>query len=258
MQDELLSMDRGAARLLVLNRSAERNALTPALARRLTAELDLVEESPETRAVLLTGQAGHFCAGIDLDWFAGIDDGAPLVAVQREVREFQDMILAIVRCPVPVVALVAGEAGGMGFDLALACDLRVTEPAARFRASTARLGLVPDGGSTFTLARLVGVGQAMRLLMTGEELDGAAAARLGVAEALVEPGGLEAHADRLVAQLAEIPAATVRATKRLCRAAELGVLEQVLAMEGAAQLQGLKDPEFRRRLHAALGQLAGT
>ena len=155
------------------------------------------------------------------------------------------------RCPLPVIAVIQGTAAGFGLDLALACDLRIAEPGATFTSAFARMGLVPDGGSTFTLPRLVGLGHALRLLMAGETVSAArACARPGGRSERTTPT-LEAAvtADGGKRSPRRAPA-SVRAIKRLVRADELGALEQALATEGAAQIQALQSPEFHRRLEA--------
>jgi enoyl-CoA hydratase/carnithine racemase len=166
------------------------------------------------------------------------------------LSDFQSAVLAVVRCPIPVVAMLQGTVAGFGLDLALACDLRVAGSSASFTSAFARMGLVPDGGSTFTLPRLSGVGQAMLFLMAGETLDGARARLVGLVDHMVEDEALDGEVGRITKGLASAAPGSLRAIKRLVRAAELGALEQALAAEGAAQLQALQGDEFRRRLEA--------
>jgi enoyl-CoA hydratase/carnithine racemase len=151
---------------------------------------------------------------------------------------------------VPVLAVVEGTAAGFGLDLALACDLRLAARDASFTSAFARMGLVPDGGSTFTLPRLVGIGPALRLLLAGETIDASRASAIGLVDEVVDPAHIEAEVSTLATRLTAGATASVRAIKRLVRTQEVGALEQVLAMEGAAQLQALQGPEFRRRLAA--------
>ncbi|MBA3344759.1 MAG: enoyl-CoA hydratase/isomerase family protein, partial [Gemmatimonadales bacterium] len=155
-----------------------------------------------------------------------------------------------------VVAVIQGTAAGFGLDLALACDLRLATANATFTSAFARMGLVPDGGSTFTLARLVGVGRALRILTAGESLDAARAQAIGLVDDVVDDAAIETEVAQLLAALAGGAASSIRAIKRLVRAPELGALEQALAAEGAAQLQALQGPEFHRRLQAFAARLA--
>lgn len=256
MPEELLSEAGGAVHRLTLNRPARRNALTPTLARAVAEELDRVEESGQAELVVLRGAGGHFCAGLDLHWLRGLGESPSVVELQRGLGDFQSAVLAIVRCPVPVLAVVEGTAAGFGLDLALACDLRLAGPDAAFTSAFARMGLVPDGGSTFTLPRLVGIGPALRLLLAGETIDAARAQAIGLVDEVVPVGSLEQEIAALAQRLTAGATSSVRAIKRLVRAQEIGALEQVLSSEGAAQLQALQGPEFRRRLEAFAARLA--
>jgi len=250
MSEELLSQEEGQVHRLTLNRPSRRNALTPELAAALAQELDLVEERGVAQVVVLGGAGGHFCAGLDLHWLRSLGGvpGAP--QLQRGLAAFQSAVLAIVRCQLPVIAEIRGSAAGFGLDLALACDMRFAESGATLTSAFSRMGLVPDGGSTFTLPRLTGLGHALRFLMAGESIDARRAHAIGLVDDLVDDDRLETEVERLAAGLASAAPASLRAIKRLVRAQELGGLEQALAAEGAAQLQALQTPEFRRRLEA--------
>jgi 2-(1,2-epoxy-1,2-dihydrophenyl)acetyl-CoA isomerase len=139
---------------------------------------------------------------------------------------------------------------GFGFDLSLACDMRLAGSSATFTSAFARMGLVPDGGSTFTLPRLVGVGRALRVLMTDQALDASSALSIGLVVVVIEDGELEAGVARIVGAIVAAAGPSIRAIKRLSRAQEVGALEQALSTEGAAQLQALQTPDFRARLQA--------
>jgi 2-(1,2-epoxy-1,2-dihydrophenyl)acetyl-CoA isomerase len=247
---ELVSESEGPIHRLTLNLPARRNALTPAIARGLAKEVEQVEECGQARVILLSGAGGHFSAGLDLHWLRSLGDTPPITDLQHGLADFQSAVLAIVRCPIPVLAVVQGTAAGFGFDLALACDMRLAGSSATFTSAFARMGLVPDGGSTFTLPRLVGVGRAMRLLMTGETLDAQGALSIGLVEEVIEDSELESGVRRTVNALLEASGSSIRTIKRLSRAQEVGALEQALSSEGAAQLQALQGPEFRMRLEA--------
>jgi 2-(1,2-epoxy-1,2-dihydrophenyl)acetyl-CoA isomerase len=256
MPDELLSHVHGAVHRLTINRPARRNALTPELARSIAQALDGVEESGQAELVVLRGAGGHFCAGLDLHWLRGLGSAPGVSELQHGLADFQAAVLAVVRCPVPVLAIVEGTVAGFGLDLALACDLRLASTTATFTSAFARMGLVPDGGSSFTLPRLVGIGPALRLLLAGETIDAARAQAIGLVNDVVDGAALDAEVDALAGRLTASAASSVRTIKRLVRAQEVGALEQVLAAEGAAQLQALQSPEFRRRVEAFTARAA--
>jgi 2-(1,2-epoxy-1,2-dihydrophenyl)acetyl-CoA isomerase len=256
MSDELLYSVDGPVHRLTLNRPSRRNALTPALARELALTIDAVEEAPQAESVVLGGAGGHFCAGLDLHWLRSLGSDATVADLQHGLSDFQAVVLAIVRCPVPVIAMIEGTVAGFGLDLALACDFRVAAAGASFTSAFARMGLVPDGGSTFTLPRLVGPGPALRLLLAGESIDATRAQAIGLVDEVVDDTGLEQEVRRLTERLSTNAPTSVRTIKRLVRAPEIGALEQALSTEGAAQVQALQGAEFRRRLESFAARLA--
>jgi enoyl-CoA hydratase/carnithine racemase len=133
--------------------------------------------------------------------------------------------------------------------------MRLAGTSASFTSAFARMGLVPDGGSTFTLPRLVGIGRAMRLLMTGETVDATLALSIGLVEEVFPDAELERGVQRIVGELIEAADSSIRAIKRLSRAQEVGALEQAMSSEGAVQLQALQGDEFRQRLEAFTARL---
>jgi 2-(1,2-epoxy-1,2-dihydrophenyl)acetyl-CoA isomerase len=247
---ELSSEFDGSIHRLVLNRPGRRNALTPDLARALAQEIEQIEEAGDARVILLSGAGGHFCAGLDLRWLDSLGTEPSIADLQRGLSDFQSAIIAVVRSPIPVLAVVQGTVAGFGFDLALACDMRLAGSSATFTSAFARMGLVPDGGSTFTLPRLVGVGRALRVLMTDQSIDAPAALSIGMVEEVFDDRELDAGVARVTGALISGAHSSVRAIKRLSRAQEVGALEQALSTEGAAQLQALQSAEFRARLQA--------
>ena len=201
--------------------------------------------------MVLRGAGGHFSAGLDLQWLRGLGDIPAVADLQRGLADFQAAVLAVVRCPVPVLAVVEGTAAGFGLDLALACDLRLASRDASFTSAFARMGLIPDGGSTFTLPRLVGIGPALRLLLAGETIDAARALAIGLVGRGGGPGAArrggrgdsgQAYRRRHVAASARSSGWSAR--RRSARSSRCS------RTEGAAQLQALQGPEFRRRLEA--------
>jgi 2-(1,2-epoxy-1,2-dihydrophenyl)acetyl-CoA isomerase len=253
---ELMSESVGPVHRLILNRPSRRNALTPGIARGLAQAIEQIEETGDARVILLSGAGGHFCSGLDLRWLESLGETPGVADLQRGLSDFQAAIIAIVRCPLPVLAVIQGTAAGFGFDLALACDMRLAGTSASFTSAFARMGLVPDGGSTFTLPRLLGVGRALRVLMTDQTIDARSALSIGLVEEVIEDTELENGVSKVVGPLVAAADGSVRAIKRLTRAQEVGALEQALSSEGAVQLQALQSAEFRARLEAFTSRLA--
>ncbi|MFC6320441.1 enoyl-CoA hydratase-related protein, partial [Nocardioides sp. GCM10027113] len=159
----LLVRRDGAVLRLVLDRPQARNALTPGLADRLAGVLEDTVADDDVRVVVLTGSGGAFSAGADVgEGSAALDEAA----VERANR----IVRAVVRLDKPVVASVNGVAAGFGCSLALAADLVLAAESASFLLPFTRLGLMPDGGATTTLAASLGRARTMRLALLAEPL----------------------------------------------------------------------------------------
>ena len=178
MSDHTLSvLDHVAT--VTLNRPRRKNALSFPLIDALVPELEALAGRDDVRALVLTGAGGSFCSGADLK------ENAQAVLAGEEARRagiaaFHRLLLAVWQIPFPTLAVVDGDAVGFGMDLALACDLRLCSQRARFCHSFSRIALVPDGGSSLTLSRLVGAAKSMELMMTGERVKAEEAYRLGL------------------------------------------------------------------------------
>jgi enoyl-CoA hydratase/carnithine racemase len=155
-----------------------------------------------------------------------------------------------------VIALVRGSAAGFGVDLAVACDVRVAGSSASFTSAFAKMGLVPDGGSTYGLPRLIGDGAALRFLLTGEVVNAGSALRIGLVDEVVDDAALDERAAGLATALAGAAPGSVSAIKRLCRAEEIAGLERALRAEAEAQVEAFGGPEFQRRLSAFMARAA--
>lgn len=254
--DDLLSRADGPAWRLTLNRPARRNALTPELAHALAAEIERVCAAGAARVILLEGAGGHFCAGLDLRWLETLGATPEREDIRRGLDRFQSAILAIVQAPLPVVAVVRGAAAGFGVDLAVACDMRLAGTSASFTSAFSRMGLVPDGGSTYGLPRLIGDGAALRFLLASETVNAQSALRWGLVDEVVEDNELEVRVTALAAALAANAPGSLSSIKRLCRAEERAGLTRALEAEGEAQTEAFLSPEFQRRLAAFLARSA--
>lgn len=171
------SARRGAVTLITIDRSERRNAVNAEMCEQLTTGIrDAL--AAEARAIVLTGAGGHFCAGADL---SGVEDDHFRIALYTALRALFD-------APVATIAAVQGAALGAGTQLAVACDLRVATPDARFGIPAAKLGLMVDHWTVRRLTAVAGEAPARAMLLAAEELDGEAAVRLGFAQ---RPGGLD-------------------------------------------------------------------
>lgn len=240
MSEEVLLIERdGAVAVLTMNRPSVKNALNSALQKALGAGLRSVSEDPSVRAVVLTGAGGAFCAGADLkSVFA--DNPNVFSEIDTAIEEYHVMIRAIVGAPKPVIAMVDGPAVGFGCDLALACDMRVLSTEAYLQEKFVKIGLMPDGGGTFWLPRLVGLGRAMELIMTGEPVNAAQAREMGLANRVVAKEELRTQTMALAHNLAKGPPIAFAEIKRAVRSGLGGTIDTALDNERAGQIRCLR------------------
>ncbi len=225
----LLRYSAGVA-TLTLNRPARRNALTPAMLDELGAALDRAADDENVRAVVLTGTGKGFCAGQDLD---ALPPGGDVAALLR--NHYAPVILRLMDLPKPVIAAVNGVAAGAGASLALACDLRIMADDAALLLAFINIGLVPDAGATFLLARHVGYGRAFELAVTGERLDAAHALAWGLTNRVTPAAELTVAAEAWATELAQRPTVAIGLTKNLLHDALIQDLPEMLAREAIAQ-----------------------
>ncbi|MEO3858754.1 enoyl-CoA hydratase-related protein [Acrocarpospora sp. B8E8] len=161
--------------VLTLNDPGRRNILSSAMVRELGEALDEIEAEPAVRALVVTGAGPAFCAGAELATLERAAEGDFGL-----IREVYGGFLRVLHSPLPTIAAVNGPAVGAGFNLALACDIRVAAHSARFICRFAELGIFPGGGHTWLLTRAIGHQQAVKSLLFGETWDGAGAHRIGL------------------------------------------------------------------------------
>jgi enoyl-CoA hydratase len=215
--------------VLTLSRPDHLNALSDELADSLADELERAASS-DVRVVVLRGAGRAFCSGADISAVDG-----PMQLDVRALDRANRIVRAVVRLDAPVVSAVHGVAAGVGCSIALASDLVVAAESASFVLSFARIGLMPDGGSSVSLAASVGRARAMRMALLGEPLTAREAYDAGLVSHLADDEAFETVVDELVARLASGPPLSHSATKRAVNAATLGGLEDALERERTGQ-----------------------
>lgn len=229
-------------RILKLYRPQAMNALDTELVAALGAALARAHDDAQVRAILVTGEGGSFCSGADLkEAMATLGQGKSL---GERVVPFQAMIRTIAATPKPVVAAVDGAAVGFGADLALACDLRILSDRAYLQEKFVGIGLMPDGGATFHLPRLVGIGRALELLLLGEKIEAPKALELGLANRVVPPDAVVAEALALAKRLSEGPPLALAKIKMATRAALSSTLDEALSREAQGQAELLASADL--------------
>ena len=185
--DDLVQLDqRGGVAVVTLNDPARRNVFSGPLVHALAAAMDRAERDEATRCVVVTGAGSAFCAGAEVATLRGAANGE-----WDDVETVYQGFLRVRDCPLPTIAAVNGPAVGAGFNLALACDVRLAGPGALFDTRFTALRLHPGGGHAWMLARAVGQQQATLACLFGETWDAQAAVRAGLAAAVVETGLLD-------------------------------------------------------------------
>jgi len=243
---EGLDISTGAGVLrLTMNRPDRLNAMTAAMSDRLAAELEGAATRDDVRVVLLAGAGGAFSSGADVSG-ADAHEGFDVTSLDRANR----IIRAVTGLDKPVVAAVDGVAAGVGCSAALACDLVVASPRASFLLAFARIGLMPDGGATATVAASVGRARAMRMALLGEAMGARAAYDAGLVSHLTGEDDFTATVEGLLARLAAGPPLSYAATKKAVNAATLGHLHDALERERTGQTILLRTADVAEGMRA--------
>ncbi len=250
----------GVARV-TLQRPEVGNAINQQMARDLMNVALRCDEDPAVRAVVLTGSGRMFCSGGDLKSFAQYGEDLPL-HIKETTTYLHAAVSRFARMDAPLIAAVHGAAAGAGLSLTLACDLALAGEVARFTLGYSKVGLTPDGSSTYFLPRLVGFRRAMELALTGRVLSAREAREWGIATRVVPEADLLSEAADLAKELAAGPTGALGASKRLLHAgwnesletqmeAETRAIADVArtadAREGVSAFVQKRAPSFRDR-----------
>jgi enoyl-CoA hydratase/carnithine racemase len=251
MTTELQTDHRGRTLLMTLAGPATRNALSPQVYAAGIETLNMAESNPDVSVVVITGAGGHFCSGGDLTRLAH-NRQHDLATQGAQIDAFHDWIEALRAFPKPVIAAVEGQAAGGGVSLALACDLIVASDATRFVTAYSRVGLSPDGGTSWHLARALGRGAALALLWQGEGQTAAQWADLGLVHRVVAAGTTLNEALAWAEELAQVPSAVLGSIKELVNEAGEQPLRTQLQAEKRHFLVNLSRPEAGQAIDAFL------
>lgn len=218
---------QGRVALVTINRPDKRNALDGATRARLIEVFDELAANPEVRAVVLTGAGDKaFVAGADISEFEG---RSPVD--QFRVMSGRTVFDAADRFPKPLIAALNGFTLGGGCELAMACDIRLAADTAKLGQPEVNLGIIPGGGGTQRLPRLVGAGTALKLLYTGELIDAAEALRIGLVDEVVPAADLRGRALALAQVIAQKSPVALQLIKEAVRASLRVPLDEGLRQE---------------------------
>lgn len=252
MSDTVLQSLNAGVLQLTLNRPDKLNSFNEEMHLALRAGIQRAHDDAEVRAVLLTGSGRGFCAGQDL----GDRDprkGGPAPDLGHTLETFYNPTLRLIRAlEKPVVCAVNGVAAGAGANIAFACDIVLAARSAKFIQAFAKIGLVPDAGGTWNLARILGEPRAKALALTAEPLPAEKAADWGLIWKAVEDADLLAEATALASSLAAGPTLGLGLTKRLIQAAAATTLDEQLDLERDCQRTAGRSADYAEGVTAFL------
>jgi len=249
MADGVHIEDRTGVRWITLDQAESRNGLTVEMTEVIANALSAASADDSVRVVVIYGANGAFCSGLDLKaaMAAGISNPAPgIAAFQHLARTLRGVLK-------PTIAAVDGAAAGFGADLAFGCDLRLVSEAARFGERFVRINLVPDGGGTFLLPRLVGLAKAFELIYTGRMVGSEEAERIGLANQVFPVEGFVDAVHEWAGRLAVGPPMAYARAKRAILQNQ-GDFDDALKVEFDAQLELLASQDFMEGVQAFLGK----
>jgi len=236
---------------ITLNRPERLNALTFEVYAELRDLFPALDREPGVRAVVLTGAGRAFCSGGDVEDIIGALFARDAAGLRRFTDMTCDLIRNIRRCRKPVIAALNGIVAGAGAVIASACDLRVASETAKIAFLFVRVGLSgADMGASWLLPRLVGLGRAAELLMTGEFIDAKRALEIGLYQRVVAQDRLLPEAAGLAERLAKGPSEALAVTKQALETEWSMTLDQALAYESEAQARLMEHPNFREAYEA--------
>lgn len=225
---ETLRLDRqGRVAIITINRPEKRNALNIKTREEGAALLDQLRSDESVGVVVFTGAGDKaFIAGADIGEFAGRTS-----ITQRDVMMSRSLFTAIDNFPKPVIAMINGYCLGGGCELALACDIRIASENASFGQPEINLGIIPGGGGTQRLTRLVGEGKAMEMILTGEIIDARTAFAIGLVNHVVPADQLQTKTLEIASRIAEKSPIALQLAKEAVKLASKSNLDEGLRRE---------------------------
>jgi enoyl-CoA hydratase len=244
--ETLLVESHDGIAIITVNRPEKRNALNAQVRAELIEALDALRGAAAVRVIVLTGAGDKaFVAGADVAEFA-----ARTAEEQRAVMAGRSVFEELADFPKPTIAMINGFALGGGCELALACDVRVAARSAKLGQPEIRLGIIPGGGGTQRLPRLVGPGQALRLILSGEAIAAEEAARIGLVDVLCEDGELRERTLALAGALAGYSPVALRLAKEAVYASLARPLADGLALERELFIDAFASEDGREGVRA--------
>jgi 2-(1,2-epoxy-1,2-dihydrophenyl)acetyl-CoA isomerase len=252
MYEHIEVTERDCILTITLNRPDRLNAFIGHMRRDLAEALEHAGSDRNVRVVIITGAGRAFCAGGDVAFMAELMKRRDAEEFSRILGAGRRVIFAIRQMTKPVIASINGPASGAGFNLALACDLRIASKDATFSQSFAKVGLHPDWGGSYFLPRLVTPNKACEMFFLGDSIDAEEAARLGLVNQVVAPGELETTTMQLAERLRAAPPIALAAAKHAVYMSQAAELEEMLRYETEVQLRCFDSDDGHEGIQAFL------
>ena len=252
MYDNIKVTHESGIAAITLNRPEKLNAFVGHMRRDLAEALEHAAVDRNVRVIIITGAGRGFCAGADVAYMAELMERQDVEEFARLLGAGRRVLTTIRQMQKPVIASINGAAYGAGFNLALACDLRLASASASFSQSFVKVGLHPDWGGTYFLPRVVPTNLACEMFFLGDAINAERALQLGLVNRVVPDTELAAATQELAARLRDAPYKSIAAAKHAVYMSEESSLERMLQYETEAQLQCFQSEEARERVKAFL------
>ncbi len=257
MNQPLLIEHRKGVCKLTLNRPASRNALDRAMAQSLLETITNAGNDSSVRCIIITGSGESFCSGGDVKMFAevmGADRNTRSEHFELFAGQVHQIITALRQAPKPALASTRGAVAGFGISLAMACDITISSNTSFFTLAYARMGLSPDGGSTYFLPRLVGERRARELALLADRFDAQTALSYGLINSVVDDKQLEMETEKLGLRLASGPTQAYANAKSLFNTSWLNSLDEQLSAEATKLGKSTATSDFEEAVAAFISK----
>jgi 2-(1,2-epoxy-1,2-dihydrophenyl)acetyl-CoA isomerase len=252
MYDNIKVTNEAGIATITMDRPEKLNAFAGHMRRDLAEALEHAASDRSVRVVIITGAGRGFCAGADVAYMAELMERQDVEEFTRLLGAGRRVLMTIRQMMKPVIASVNGVAYGAGFNLMLACDLRIASTSATFSQSFVKVGLHPDWGGTYFLPRVVPTNLACEMFFLGDAINAERAAQLGIVNRVVPDAELNPETLKLAERLRDAPLRSIAAAKQAVYLSEESSLERMLQYETEAQLQCFQSPEAHERVKAFL------
>jgi 2-(1,2-epoxy-1,2-dihydrophenyl)acetyl-CoA isomerase len=256
MYDNIKISTEAGISIITLDRPEKLNAFAGHMRRDLAEALEHAASDRGVRAVVITGAGRGFCAGADVAYMAELMERQDVEEFARLLGAGRRVLMTIRQMTKPVIASINGPAYGAGFNLALACDLRVASTSATFSQSFVKVGLHPDWGGTYFLPRVVPTNLACEMFFLGDAINAERALQLGLVNRVVPETELASETFKLAERLRDAPFKSIAAAKHAVYMSDESSLERMLQYETEAQLQCFQSPDAREMVTAFLEKRA--